>query len=264
MMFHTLVLKSLSKAPTHIQISDITATTVNVSWTRVPNDTQLIKYRFDVTALNGENMFNCTTLGEAHCVLVGLYPDTVYIITVVACSVVTGECSPPSIPSMTARILPEELQQLSMFPGRECQMILKLVKYRFDVTALNGENMFNCTTLGEAHCVLACLYPDTVYIITVVACSVVTGECSSPSIPSMTARTLPEGGTQLSHVAPRSWVLPGGHIPGKRHDQRAKPGEGLRAVCASTPGMSDSRTSHLPPLKKSYGGGDSNPVGGPG
>ncbi|VDM04646.1 unnamed protein product [Schistocephalus solidus] len=30
-------------------------------------------------------------------------------------------------------------------------------------------------------------------------------------------------------------------------------------VCASTPGMSDSRTSHLPPLKKSYGRGDSNP-----
>uniref|UniRef100_A0A183TND9 Serine/threonine protein kinase n=1 Tax=Schistocephalus solidus TaxID=70667 RepID=A0A183TND9_SCHSO len=34
-------------------------------------------------------------------------------------------------------------------------------------------------------------------------------------------------------------------------------------VCASTLGMSDSRTSHLPPLKKSYGGGDSIPVGGP-
>ncbi|VDL97638.1 unnamed protein product [Schistocephalus solidus] len=30
-------------------------------------------------------------------------------------------------------------------------------------------------------------------------------------------------------------------------------------VCASTPDMSDSRTSHLPPLKNSYGGGDSNP-----
>ncbi|VDM05643.1 unnamed protein product [Schistocephalus solidus] len=34
-------------------------------------------------------------------------------------------------------------------------------------------------------------------------------------------------------------------------------------VCASTPGMSDSRTSHLPTLKMSYGGGDSNLVGGP-
>ncbi|VDM02093.1 unnamed protein product [Schistocephalus solidus] len=34
-------------------------------------------------------------------------------------------------------------------------------------------------------------------------------------------------------------------------------------VCAFTPGMSDSRTCHLPPVKKSYGGGDSNPVGGP-
>ncbi|VDL92238.1 unnamed protein product [Schistocephalus solidus] len=30
-------------------------------------------------------------------------------------------------------------------------------------------------------------------------------------------------------------------------------------VCASTLGMSDSRTSHLPPLNNSYGGGDSNP-----
>ncbi|VDL90300.1 unnamed protein product [Schistocephalus solidus] len=30
---------------------------------------------------------------------------------------------------------------------------------------------------------------------------------------------------------------------------------------ASTPGMSDSRASHLPPLKKSYGGGNSNPPG---
>ncbi|VDM00563.1 unnamed protein product [Schistocephalus solidus] len=30
-------------------------------------------------------------------------------------------------------------------------------------------------------------------------------------------------------------------------------------VCDSTPGTSDSRTSHLHPLKKSYGGGDSNP-----
>ncbi|VDM06046.1 unnamed protein product [Schistocephalus solidus] len=30
-------------------------------------------------------------------------------------------------------------------------------------------------------------------------------------------------------------------------------------VCASTPGLSDSRTPHLPSLKMSYGGGDSNP-----
>ncbi|VDL94134.1 unnamed protein product [Schistocephalus solidus] len=35
-------------------------------------------------------------------------------------------------------------------------------------------------------------------------------------------------------------------------------------VCASTPGMSDSQTSNISPLKKSYGGSDSNPVGGPG
>ncbi|VDL99860.1 unnamed protein product [Schistocephalus solidus] len=31
----------------------------------------------------------------------------------------------------------------------------------------------------------------------------------------------PLTGTQLSPVAPRSWVLPSGHIPGNRHDRRA-------------------------------------------
>ncbi|VDL94907.1 unnamed protein product [Schistocephalus solidus] len=30
-------------------------------------------------------------------------------------------------------------------------------------------------------------------------------------------------GTQLSPVAPRSWVLPSGHTPGNLHDRRAKP-----------------------------------------
>ncbi|VDM04092.1 unnamed protein product [Schistocephalus solidus] len=67
----------------------------------------------------------------------------------------------------------------------------------------------------------------------------------------------PLTGTALSPVAPRSWVLPSGHTPGNRHDRRAKPGQGLR--CASTPGMSDFQTSQLFPLKKSYGGGNSNP-----
>ncbi|VDL98960.1 unnamed protein product [Schistocephalus solidus] len=38
----------------------------------------------------------------------------------------------------------------------------------------------------------------------------------------------PLTGTQLSPVAPQSWVLTSGHTPGNRHDQRAKPGEGLR------------------------------------
>ncbi|VDL97302.1 unnamed protein product [Schistocephalus solidus] len=69
----------------------------------------------------------------------------------------------------------------------------------------------------------------------------------------------PLTGTQLSPVAPRSWFLPSGHTLGNRHDRRAKPGEVSGVVCVSTLGMSDSRTSHLPPLKKSYGGGDSNP-----
>ncbi|VDM05385.1 unnamed protein product [Schistocephalus solidus] len=38
----------------------------------------------------------------------------------------------------------------------------------------------------------------------------------------------PLTGTQLSPVAPRSWVLPSDHTSGNRHDRRAKPGEGLR------------------------------------
>ncbi|VDL93418.1 unnamed protein product [Schistocephalus solidus] len=33
----------------------------------------------------------------------------------------------------------------------------------------------------------------------------------------------PLTGTQLSPVAPLSWVLPSGHTPGNRHDRRAKP-----------------------------------------
>ncbi|VDM00726.1 unnamed protein product [Schistocephalus solidus] len=45
----------------------------------------------------------------------------------------------------------------------------------------------------------------------------------------------PITGTQLSTVAPRSWVLPSGHTPGNRHDRRAKPGEGLQCcVCLHT------------------------------
>ncbi|VDL94764.1 unnamed protein product [Schistocephalus solidus] len=47
----------------------------------------------------------------------------------------------------------------------------------------------------------------------------------------------PLTGTQLSPVAPRSWVFPSGHTPGKHHDRRAKPGEGLRCcVCLHTRG----------------------------
>ncbi|VDL87490.1 unnamed protein product [Schistocephalus solidus] len=64
----------------------------------------------------------------------------------------------------------------------------------------------------------------------------------------------PRTGTQRSLVAPRSSALP------SSYDWWAKPREGLRRVVC----VSDSRTSHLTPLKKSYGGGDSNPVGGPG
>ncbi|VDM06265.1 unnamed protein product [Schistocephalus solidus] len=43
----------------------------------------------------------------------------------------------------------------------------------------------------------------------------------------------PLTGTQLSSVAPRSWVLPTGHTPGICNDRWAKPG-----VCVFTPGMS--------------------------
>ncbi|VDL99846.1 unnamed protein product [Schistocephalus solidus] len=34
----------------------------------------------------------------------------------------------------------------------------------------------------------------------------------------------PLTGTQLSHMAPKSWVLPSGHTSGNRHDRRAKQG----------------------------------------
>ncbi|VDL92193.1 unnamed protein product [Schistocephalus solidus] len=45
----------------------------------------------------------------------------------------------------------------------------------------------------------------------------------------------PLTGTQLSPVAPRSWVLPSGHTPGNRYDRQAKPVEGLRCcVCLHT------------------------------
>ncbi|VDM01722.1 unnamed protein product [Schistocephalus solidus] len=45
----------------------------------------------------------------------------------------------------------------------------------------------------------------------------------------------PLTGTQLSLVAPRSWILPSGHTPGTHHDRRAKPGEGLPCcVCLHT------------------------------
>ncbi|VDL92139.1 unnamed protein product [Schistocephalus solidus] len=39
---------------------------------------------------------------------------------------------------------------------------------------------------------------------------------------------LPLTGTQLSPVAPRSWVLPSGHTPGNCHDRRDEPDEDLR------------------------------------
>ncbi|VDM04409.1 unnamed protein product [Schistocephalus solidus] len=42
---------------------------------------------------------------------------------------------------------------------------------------------------------------------------------------------LPLTGTQISPVAPRSWVHPSGHSPGNRQDRSVKPGEGLRC-CA--------------------------------
>ncbi|VDM04588.1 unnamed protein product [Schistocephalus solidus] len=35
----------------------------------------------------------------------------------------------------------------------------------------------------------------------------------------------PPTGTQISPVAPQSWVLPSDHTPGNRHDRRAKPGQ---------------------------------------
>ncbi|VDM01395.1 unnamed protein product [Schistocephalus solidus] len=45
----------------------------------------------------------------------------------------------------------------------------------------------------------------------------------------------PLTGIQLSPVAPQSWVLPSGNIPGNRHDRQDKPAEGHRCcVCLHT------------------------------
>ncbi|VDL93715.1 unnamed protein product [Schistocephalus solidus] len=68
-------------------------------------------------------------------------------------------------------------------------------------------------------------------------------------------------GTQLSPVDPRSCVLPSGAAQGNCHDWRAKQGEGLRCCVSPHPVC---LTCHLPPLKKSYGWADSNPVVVPG
>ncbi|VDL96075.1 unnamed protein product [Schistocephalus solidus] len=73
--------------------------------------------------------------------------------------------------------------------------------------------------------------------------------------PAATPRaTVTTGGLRFfPAITPRATVMTGGLSQVKVSG----------VVCASTPGMSDSRTSHLPPLKTFYSGGDSNPVGGP-
>ncbi|VDL92194.1 unnamed protein product [Schistocephalus solidus] len=73
----------------------------------------------------------------------------------------------------------------------------------------------------------------------------------------------PLTGTQLSPVAHEV-----GFFPAATPRATIKTG-GLNQVrvsgvmCASTPDFSNSRNSHLPSLKNSYGGGNRNPVGGP-
>ncbi|VDL89446.1 unnamed protein product [Schistocephalus solidus] len=68
----------------------------------------------------------------------------------------------------------------------------------------------------------------------------------------------PLTGTQLSPVAPRSWVLSSSHTPGNRHDRWAKPGEGLRCgVCLHTREVKNDATRTL---KKSLKQLQINPV----
>ncbi|VDL97958.1 unnamed protein product [Schistocephalus solidus] len=59
------------------------------------------------------------------------------------------------------------------------------------------------------------------------------GECSRGRLP----------GTQLSPVAPRSWVLPSGHTPGGRNDRWAKSARAFGALYTSTP---DNQRSNRP------------------
>ncbi|VDM05502.1 unnamed protein product [Schistocephalus solidus] len=65
--------------------------------------------------------------------------------------------------------------------------------------------------------------------------------------------------TQLSPVAHRSWFFPAATPRATVTSGGLKQLRVSSVVCASTLRRSDSRTSRLPPLKKSYGGGDSNP-----
>ncbi|VDM02278.1 unnamed protein product [Schistocephalus solidus] len=53
---------------------------------------------------------------------------------------------------------------------------------------------------------------------------------------------------ELSPVAPRSWLLPNGHTPCNRHDQRAKPGDGLRCcACLNTRRKTQTNNNHRRP-----------------
>ncbi|VDL90464.1 unnamed protein product [Schistocephalus solidus] len=69
----------------------------------------------------------------------------------------------------------------------------------------------------------------------------------------------PLTGTKLSPVAPRSWALPSGHFPGNVPNSGLNQVRVSGAVCASTPGLSDSRASHVPTSQKFLRWGDSNP-----
>ncbi|VDL92978.1 unnamed protein product [Schistocephalus solidus] len=74
--------------------------------------------------------------------------------------------------------------------------------------------------------------------------------CGSSKLGS-SQRPHPGQPSRNSHLwAPRSWVLPSGHTPGNRHDRGLTQGKVSGVVCAFTPGVSDSRTSHLPLSKR--------------
>ncbi|BHF82885.1 hypothetical protein SprV_0802602400 [Sparganum proliferum] len=210
--------KTMLAAPTHIHVSDRTSSSVNVSWTpsRGANDTGSVSsVHFIVTAADGDRMFNCTSLDEAHCILTGLHPDTVYNITVAACSVSTGECTLSSVEPIEIRTRPaapthihvsdrtSSSVNVSWTPSRGANDTGSASSVHFIVTAADGDRMFNCTSLDEAHCILTGLHPDTVYNITVAACSVSTGECTLSSVEPIEIRTRPAAPTHI-HVSDRT------------------------------------------------------------
>ncbi|VDN11424.1 unnamed protein product [Dibothriocephalus latus] len=199
--------RTLPGAPTHIRVGDLSATSANVSWTWSPGP-----HNYQVTVATGvheKGMSECTSFDGAHCMLTGMHPDTVYNIYVVACSVVTVQCSLPSEVPITVKTLPTALNNLQVSditsvsftvarPTSEGIKENTTVKYHYFATTADGANIVsNCTIISETQCILAGLHPDTLYNITRVTCSILTEECTPALIAPISVRTYPAAPTHI-------------------------------------------------------------------